>query len=140
MTVGTIHFGHCRYKVTDLSAAKRFYSKSIGLKPYFDEPTWVIFEINNFQLWLEPDNLTEESIYESTNPLYYESSKHTKLTFWAVADVQETCNRFKELGGTIFKTPKKDGPFTYAIVKDPWGKNWDCIPIHLQSLFKPVFW
>ena len=33
----------------------------------------------------------------------------------------------KELGGSLFKSPKKYGPFTHAIVVDPWGNKLDCI-------------
>src|SRR5688500_9398510 len=122
MSTGTIVFGDCRYKVLDLSAAKKFYSKSFGVKPYFDEPTWVVFQIHDYQLWLEPENLKGESVYEATNS-FYKPSEHKKLTFWTVEDVQEICNRFKELGGTIFKAPKKSGSFTNAIVKDPWSNK-----------------
>lgn len=92
MGSGAIVFGNCRYKVSDLLAAKDFYSKAFGSKPYFDEPTWVVFQIHDCQLWLEPDNLTEESVYETTNS-FYKSSKQIKLTFWSVPDVQAICNQ-----------------------------------------------
>lgn len=122
MASGTIVFGNCRYKVSDLSVAKEFYSKSFGLNPYFDEPTWVVFQIHDYQLWLEPENLTGESVYEATDS-FYKQSKQIKLTFWAVEDVQAICNRFKQLGGTLNKSPKKNEPFTYAVVEDPWGNK-----------------
>jgi lactoylglutathione lyase len=130
MSTGTIAFGDFRYKVSDLSAARNFYSRCFGVKPYFDEPTWVVFEIHNYQLWLEPDNLIE-SIYETTNP-FYELSKDRKLTYWAVENVEEICNRFRDLGGVILKVPKKDGPFTDALVKDPWNNE---LGLHSNSLF-----
>jgi hypothetical protein len=122
MSGAGIFFGDCRYKVPDLSAARLFYSTCFRVKTYFDEPEWVIFQIHKYQLWLEPQNLTEESVYESTNS-WYDPSKDTRLTSWIVDDVQEICKRFKELGGSIFKKPKKDGPFIHAIVKDPWGNT-----------------
>ena len=122
MSTGAIAFGDCRYKVSDLSAAKAFYSKAFGVQPFFEEPTWILFQMNDYQLWLEPDNLSGESVYESTDP-FYEISKHRMLTFWAVNDVNATCNRFKELGGTISKAPKVEGPFTNAIVIDPWSNK-----------------
>lgn len=117
-----IFFRNCKYKVIDLSAAKEFYSKSFGVKPYFDEPTWVVFHIHNYELWLEPDNLNGESVYEATNS-FNEPSDHKTLTHWTVENVHETCYRFKELGGAIFKVPKKEGPFTDAIVVDPWNNK-----------------
>ena len=122
MFTGAIVFGSCRYKVADLSAAKEFYSKCFGVKPYFEEPTWVVFQIHDYQLWLEPDNLTGESVYEATN-YFYKASKREGLIFWAVEDVYETCKRFQELGGTILKAPKKTGPFTDAIVNDLWSNK-----------------
>jgi lactoylglutathione lyase len=129
MSTGAIAFGDCRYKVSDLSAAKAFYSKAFGVQPYFEEPTWIIFQIHDYQLWLEPDNLSGESVYESANP-FSELSKHKMLTFWAVDDVNAICNRFKELSGTIFKTPKKEGPFTHAIVIDHWSNK---VGLHSSS-------
>ena len=65
-----IFFRNCRYKVIDLSAAREFYSKSFGVKPYFDEPTWVVFQIHDYQLWLEPNDLEAESVFEATNTFY----------------------------------------------------------------------
>ena len=117
-----IFFRNCSYKVIDLSAAREFYSKSFGVKPYFDEPTWVVFQIHDYQLWLEPNDLEAESVFEATNT-FYKPSDYKNLTHWIVDDVQEICNRFKELGGAIFKPPKKDGPFIDAIVVDPWNNK-----------------
>jgi predicted enzyme related to lactoylglutathione lyase len=117
-----VNFGNCRYKVADLSAAKEFYSGCFGVEPNFDEPTWVVFEIQDYQLWLEPDSTTEESVYETTDP-FYKNANQIRLNFWLVKDVQEICKRFKQLGGTILKAPGKDGPFTKAIVKDPWSNT-----------------
>jgi len=128
---GTFAFGDGRYKVSDLSAAKEFYSKAFGLTTYFDEPTWVVFQIHDYPLWLEPDNLTGESVYEATDH-FYKPSEPVKLTFWSVKDVQAICNRFKELGGTLYKSPNRNGPFIYAIVEDPWGNKLGL----LSKLFK----
>ena len=121
MSKDTIYFGDCRYKVLDLSAAKEFYSKSFGVDPYFDEPTWVVFQIHDYQLWLEPANLIE-SVYDTTNSLY-KPSNNKELTYWVVENVQEICNRFKDMGGAILKAPNKNGSFTDAIVKDPWSNE-----------------
>jgi len=66
MSTSNIAFGDCRYKVADLLAAKDFYARAFAVPPYFDEPTWVVFQIHTYQLWLEPDNLTADSVYDST--------------------------------------------------------------------------
>jgi len=122
MATSNVVFGDWRYKVSDLSAAKEFYSRCFGVAPYFDEPTWVVFGIQNYNLWLEPDTLTIESVYESTHP-FYKPSNPVRLNFWQVEDVKVVCDRFKALGGTILKAPGKHGPFTAAVVKDPWSNT-----------------
>ena len=42
------------YHVADLPAAKEWYIKVTGLQPYFDEPFYVGFDINGFELGLHP--------------------------------------------------------------------------------------
>ena len=115
-----INFGDGRYKVSNLEAAKEFYARAFGVEPYFDEPTWVIFQIHDYKLWLEPDDMKEESVYESTSIL--KPSRHL-IHFWMVEDVQKIADQFRKLGGTIVKAPKRDRSFTVAIVKDPWNNK-----------------
>ena len=43
------------YKVADLEKAKQWYSKAFGITPYFDEPFYVGFNVNGFELGLLPE-------------------------------------------------------------------------------------
>lgn len=38
------------YKVSDLTAAKEWYSKAFDTQPYFDEPFYAGFEIGGYEL------------------------------------------------------------------------------------------
>jgi catechol 2,3-dioxygenase-like lactoylglutathione lyase family enzyme len=44
------------YHAPDLAAAKAWYATAFGVRPYFDEPFYVGFEIGGFELGLDPDN------------------------------------------------------------------------------------
>ena len=44
------------YHVSDIAAAKDWYIKATGIQPYFDEPFYVGFDINGFELGLDPDS------------------------------------------------------------------------------------
>src|SRR4051794_38756749 len=43
------------YPVADLAAAKAFYIAITGKAPYFDQPFYVGFDVNGFELGLDPD-------------------------------------------------------------------------------------
>jgi extradiol dioxygenase family protein len=43
------------YHVTDLPKAKEWYIKVTGIQPYFDESFYIGFDINGFELGLDPD-------------------------------------------------------------------------------------
>jgi len=122
MSSNTIVLGNCRYWVSDLAVAKEFYSRSFDLSPHFDEPTWVVFEVHDFELWLEPHNLMGESVYEKTDS-FHSATQRADLTYWIVKDVPSTCDRFIKFGGKLLELPRVIGPVTVAIVEDPWGNK-----------------
>ena len=43
------------YPVPDLPKGKEWYSRVLGLQPYFDEPFYVGFNVGGFELGLIPD-------------------------------------------------------------------------------------
>ncbi|HMG53683.1 MAG TPA: hypothetical protein VK601_09375, partial [Kofleriaceae bacterium] len=47
------------YKVDDLARAKTFYSTVTGRAPYFDEPFYVGYDVDGFELGLDPDVSTQ---------------------------------------------------------------------------------
>ena len=40
------------YHVDDLEEAKKWYKEITGVEPYFDEPFYVGFDINGFELFV----------------------------------------------------------------------------------------
>ncbi len=48
----------CQYhvKTSQLQAARKWYARALGIEPYFDEPFYVGFNIEGFELGLVPDD------------------------------------------------------------------------------------
>ncbi len=68
------------YKVAELEKAKNWYSKILGIEPYFDEPFYVGFNVGGFELGLDPDisDLTKGNnlvVYWSVKKLWQIFSK-----------------------------------------------------------------
>jgi len=98
------------YKVADLDKAKEWYSKAFETQPYFDEPFYVGFSINGYELGLQPE----------------EEKKSVKgdgmTTYWAVRDIDVTFKRLIDLGASEHEKPTGvGGDLKVASVKDPWG-------------------
>lgn len=74
------------YHVGDLSRAKEWYGEVLGIRPYFDEPLYVGFDVRGFELGLQP----EEPIA---------SRADTGVTaYWGVEDAEAALGRLLELG------------------------------------------
>jgi len=99
------------YKVTEVDAAKEWYTKTFETPPYFDEPFYVGFDIAGYELGLQPEEETE-----ATN------KTANVETYWGVADVVTEFDRFISLGATAHEEPQEvGGGIIVATVKDPWG-------------------
>ena len=83
------------YKVSDLQKAKDWYAKAFQTKPYFDEPFYVGFNIQGYELGLLPDASEKGD---------------NVMSYWGVEQIQETYEHLLSLGGEI----------EVASVKDPW--------------------
>ena len=44
------------YWVADIEAAKAWYTKVLGIEPYFDEPFYVGFNVGGYELGLQPEH------------------------------------------------------------------------------------
>lgn len=96
------------YKVTDLAAAKEWYTKAFGVPPYFDEPFYVGFEIEGYELGLQP---SEDATTKGDGVVAY----------WAAEDVQSTFDRLISIGAEAHEQPQNvGGDIIVATVKDPW--------------------
>lgn len=99
------------YHVSDLPAAKEWYTKATGIEPYFDEPFYAGFDINGFELGLDP---SMENI---------SAGNHTQ-SFWAVENVTAAVEKFLGLGAVLIQDVTNVGGTIYvAIVADPFGNH-----------------
>jgi predicted enzyme related to lactoylglutathione lyase len=98
------------YKVGDIEAAKKWYTKAFETKPYFDEPFYVGFNIGGYELGLLPEGTPTTEKTESV------------LSYWGVTNIEAVYNRLIELGATENEKPNNvGGELMVATVKDLWG-------------------
>jgi lactoylglutathione lyase len=98
------------YKVSDLEAAKAFYTKAFLVEPYFDEPFYVGFNVGGYELGLQPDD----------TPVTAKSDN--VVSYWGVNDVHAEYQRFLDAGATEHEPPMNvGGEIIVATVKDRWG-------------------
>lgn len=97
------------YKVNDLEKAKAFYSSILGFPPYFDQPFYVGFNVNDYELGLDPD--AEGTVY-GTSPVAY----------WQVEDIKKAISNIMEKGGFLHQEVQEvGGDIKVAELKDPFG-------------------
>ena len=108
-------------QVPDLAAAKAWYSEALGLKPYFDMPYYVGFEVAGYEFGLQP-------LEGEAKPLGCRS-----VAYWGVADVAAEVARLVECGATVVEqTLNVGGDIVVASVADPFGNV-------LGLIFNPHF-
>lgn len=104
------------FKVPDLEAAKHWYTKVLGVEPYFDQPFYVGFNVAGYELGLQPD---EQHASDKTNSV---------VTYWGVENVAATFAELIELGAATLEEPMDVGEgIVVASVKDPWGNAFGVI-------------
>ena len=98
------------YHVSDLQRARTWYADAFGVKPYFDEPFYVGFNIAGFELGLDPDT-------KGVAP-----GAGGSVAYWRVADIDAAVQHFTKSGATI-KSSVEDvgGDIRVAIIADPFG-------------------
>jgi len=99
------------YHVADLQAAKEWYTRVTGIQPYFDEPFYVGFDINGFELGLDP---SMKNII---------AGNHTE-SYWAVDNIEEASEKFLAAGATLVQEiTNVGGTINTAIIADPFGNH-----------------
>ena len=97
------------YPVNDLAKAKDWYSQVLGIKPYFDEPFFVGFQVGGFELGLLPQG---------------QSSTAGPQPLWGVADIEIAFQRLLDLGAESLEAITDVGDdIKVAAVKDPFGNR-----------------
>lgn len=103
------------YHVDNLQKAKEWYTKVLGIKPYFDQPFYVGFNVGGFELGLDPDM---SGVSKGSNIVAY----------WGVSDAQAAIKRLLELGGRKHGEVQDVGDgIKVASVTDPFGNIFGVI-------------
>ena len=99
------------YKTNDLAAAREWYIEVTGIKPYFDQPFYVGFDINGCELGLDPDlTATKEG--------------NNSVAYWAVDAVDTALDKLVKHGAMIAQGKTNvGGPIFVAIAVDPFGNH-----------------
>ena len=98
------------YPVTDLGVAKAWYTRALGVEPYFDEPFYVGFNVGGYELGLDPDAKGGAA------------GPGGSVAYWGVPDVAAAVDHFVAAGAAL-KAPIQDvgGDIRVATVADPFG-------------------
>ena len=104
------------YHVDDINKGKNWYSEVLGVKPYFDEPFYVGFNVAGYELGLQP---VEGSSGEKADGA---------VAYWGVENAETACRRLIELGATVHEEVQDvGGGIKLATVKDPFGNVFGII-------------
>ena len=98
------------YQVSDLDAAKAWYTALLGHPPYFDEPFYVGFNVGGYELGLQPrENPDADQAKEA-------------ITYWGVPDVEDAYAKLLALGAKPYQAVQDvGGGIKLGAVLDPMG-------------------
>jgi len=100
----------------DLDKAKAWYSEILGIKPYFDQPFYVGFNVSGYELGLDPD--------PSSTP----GGSGGVVVYWSVADAKAALARLLSLGAKERSAIQDVGDgIKVATVFDPFGNVFGII-------------
>ena len=104
------------YHVSDIDRGKHWYSKVLGVQPYFDQPFYVGFNVGGYELGLQPGAATSAEKADGA------------AAYWGVEDAEAALKRMVELGATIHEALQDVGEgIKVATVKDPFGNIFGLI-------------
>lgn len=100
------------YIVNDINKAKEWYSKAFDTLPYFDEPFYVGFNIQGYELGLQPEENNQNIKQESV------------VGYWGVEYIHVEYQKLINLGAKELEKPHDvGGDIITATCKDPWGNT-----------------
>ena len=104
------------YHVDDIVKGRNWYSEVLGVKPYFDEPFYVGFNVGGYELGLQPSEVLSEEKADGA------------VAYWGVENAADAFKRMLELGATVHEAVKDVGEgIKVATVKDPFGNVFGII-------------
>src|SRR5215813_5721558 len=103
------------YHAPDLAKGKAWYSKILGIEPYFDQPFYVGFNVGGYELGLDPDR----SAFIGAGGV---------VVYWGVADANAALKRLLSLGAAQRTNVQDvDEGIRVATVLDPFGNVFGLI-------------
>ena len=97
-----------KLETTDLDAAKAFYTRALGKAPYFDQPFYVGFDVEGFEIGITPEERPRGA--------------GQTTTYLAADDVDGEMKRWIELGATEHEPASDVGDgIRVGAVLDPFG-------------------
>jgi predicted enzyme related to lactoylglutathione lyase len=113
-----------KYEVQDVARAKEWYTKALGIPPYFDEPAYYVgYNVGGYDLGLVPakDAATKRA--------------PAGVAYWGVEDAHAAYKRLLDLGATpVEEIQDVGGGLLAGEVRDPFG---NVIGIIYNPQFKP---
>ncbi len=97
--------------VPDLGAARDWYAGVFDVRPYFDQPFYVGFDVAGFELGLVPEE-----------PPVNVAGNRGVTAYWGVADLDAAHARFLAHGATeLHAVTDVGGDIRTSVVTDPYG-------------------
>jgi predicted enzyme related to lactoylglutathione lyase len=98
------------YKAPDLARAKTWYSTVFGIRPYFDQPFYVGFNVGGYELGLDPD-------MTGAKP-----GAGGSVAYWGVANLDAALAEATKAGATTVSPAQDVGEgIRVGSVADPFG-------------------
>lgn len=113
-----------KYEVADMAKAKEWYSKALGIEPYFDQPAFYVgYNVGGYDLGLVPAPKAEAK------------RAAAGVAYWGVEDAHAAYKRLIELGATpVEEVQDVGGGMLVGEVRDPFG---NVLGIIYNPQFKP---
>ena len=113
-----------KYEVPDIAKAKEWYSKVLGMQPYFDEPVFYVgYNVGGYDLGLVPQPKAEAKRVAAG------------VAYWGVEDAHAAYKRLIELGATpVEEIQDVGGGMLVGEVRDPFG---NVLGVIYNPQFKP---
>src|SRR3989442_5461161 len=98
------------YHVDDIEKGKAWYSELLGVKPYFDQPFYVGFNVAGYELGLQPGGGNTANKADGA------------VAYWGVENAEAAFKRIIEFGASVHEEVQDVGEgVMVASVKDLFG-------------------
>jgi predicted enzyme related to lactoylglutathione lyase len=109
------------YHVDDLARAKEWYASVLGIRPYFDEPFYVGFNVGGFELGLDPDT---QGVSKGEDVVAYWGVQDARAAYQQLQNHgAKECSDVQDVGSGILVATVRD-PFDniLGIIENPHFK------------------